>query len=221
MKPENKKKASFSLPVCLRRYFFFLPPETPFCLLFFIIGFVLPSFLHHQHDDALTLLAHFTPFRSFSPPPPQIYTPTPASDFSNRESIATRTMVAAAEAGNNGSRGGTASKRRGSPAFSFHNSSSENPTISNGFKGGAGGRGRRVPVPALSPVHEAAAAGQVETLLLLLQLGVSFEDRDDLGVGGGAGDTPLGRAVRAGRLECARLLLEEAGAMVSRENARG
>lgn len=71
---------------------------------------------------------------------------------------------------------------------------------------------------ALSPVHEAAAAGQVETLSLLLQLGVSFEERDS--AAGVAGDTPLGRAVRCGRLDCARLLLDS-GAMIGRENLRG
>ncbi|CAN0596781.1 unnamed protein product, partial [Ectocarpus sp. 12 AP-2014] len=75
-----------------------------------------------------------------------------------------------------------------------------------------------VPVPALSPLHEAAASGQPETLSLLLQLGVSLEERDSAaGVGG---DTPLGRAVRAGQIDCARILLD-AGAMVGRENARG
>ena len=86
-------------------------------------------------------------------------------------------------------------------------------------RGRAGGKGNGVSVPALSPVHEAAAAGQAETLSLLLQLGVSLEERDSAAAGG-AGDTPLGRAVRAGQLGCAKLLLE-AGAMIGRENARG
>lgn len=85
-------------------------------------------------------------------------------------------------------------------------------------RGRGGGRGNSASVPALSPVHEAAAAGQTETLSLLLQLGVSLEERDS--AAGGAGDTPLGRTVRAGQLECAKLLLE-AGAMTGRENSRG
>lgn len=71
---------------------------------------------------------------------------------------------------------------------------------------------------ALSPVHEAAAAGQVETLSLLLQLGASLEERDS--AASMAGDTPLGRAVRCGRLDCAQLLLDS-GAMIGRENLRG
>lgn len=66
-------------------------------------------------------------------------------------------------------------------------------------------------------VHEAVGAGQVETLSLLLLIGVSFEERD---MATWVGDTPLGRAVRDGRLSCARLLLD-AGAMIDRENARG
>lgn len=81
-----------------------------------------------------------------------------------------------------------------------------------------GGKGNGVPVPALSPLHEAAASGQPATLSLLLQLGVSLEERD--AAAGVVGDTPLGRAVRAGEIDCARLLLD-AGAMVGRENARG
>lgn len=72
----------------------------------------------------------------------------------------------------------------------------------------------------LSPLHEAAAAGQVETLSLLLELGVSIEERDVGRDDATAGDTPLVRAVRAGQLECARLLLD-AGAMTGRENTRG
>lgn len=77
--------------------------------------------------------------------------------------------------------------------------------------------------PELSPIHEAAGAGQAETLSLLLDLGVSFEERDVVRSGfgdGAAGDTPLGRAVRAGKLECVKLLLD-AGAATSRENVRG
>ncbi len=83
---------------------------------------------------------------------------------------------------------------------------------------GGGGKGSGVPAPALSPVHEAAASGQTETLSLLLELGVSVEERDP--AAGVEGDTPLGRAIRAGQLDCARLLLD-AGAMLGRENARG
>ena len=81
-----------------------------------------------------------------------------------------------------------------------------------------GGKGNGATAPALSPVHEAAATGQTETLSLLLQLVVSVEERD--AAAGVEGDTPLGRAVRAGQLDCARLLLD-AGAMIGRENARG
>lgn len=81
-----------------------------------------------------------------------------------------------------------------------------------------GGRGNSAPARALSPVHEAAAAGRTETLSLLLQLGAALEDRDS--AAGVEGDTPLGRAVRAGQEGCARLLLD-AGAMIGRENARG
>lgn len=67
-------------------------------------------------------------------------------------------------------------------------------------------------------MHEAAASGQPETLSLLLQLGVSLEERDS--AAGVEGETPLGRAVKAGQLDCARLLLD-AGALIGRENARG
>lgn len=83
--------------------------------------------------------------------------------------------------------------------------------------GSSGEQGGRT-VPALSPIHEAAGAGQAETLSLLLQIGLSLEERD--AAAGVMGDTPLGRAVRGGRLDCARLLLD-AGAMIGRENARG
>lgn len=89
---------------------------------------------------------------------------------------------------------------------------------------GEGGRGQGgALLPELTPIHEAAGAGQAETLSLLLDLGVSFEERDFVRSGFGdraAGDTPLARAVRAGELECAKLLLD-AGAATSRENARG
>eukprot|EP00903_Cladosiphon_okamuranus_P021748 g19996.t1 len=106
-------------------------------------------------------------------------------------------------------RGNAAGNRRALPRSLYQGSA---------IRGRGSGRGNGVPTPALSPVHEAAAAGQTETLSLLLQLGVSLEERDS--AAGGAGDTPLGRAVRAGQLDCARLLLE-AGAMIGRENARG
>ena len=60
------------------------------------------------------------------------------------------------------------------------------------------------PSPPLSPVHEAAASGRVETLSLLLQFGSSLEERDT--ASSVAGDTPLSRAVREGQLDCACLL---------------
>lgn len=84
--------------------------------------------------------------------------------------------------------------------------------------------------PALSPIHEAAGAGQVETLSLLIHVGVSIEEWDvprGCGkwgklspAGDQVGDTPLVRAVRAGKLDCATALLD-AGAMVDGENAKG
>lgn len=110
-------------------------------------------------------------------------------------------MVAMADPGRK-HRGNATGKRRALPSPLYH----------------AGGRAGDVPVSALSPVHEAAASGQPETLLLLLQLGVSLEERDS--AAGIEGETPLGRAVKAGQLDCARLLLD-AGALIGRENARG
>lgn len=97
-----------------------------------------------------------------------------------------------------------------------------------GAKGSAGGHagkgsGGALIVPELSAIHEAAGAGQAETLSLLMDLGVRFEEWDVVKSAerdGGAGDTPLGRAVRAGRLECARILLD-AGAAIDRVNTRG
>lgn len=120
---------------------------------------------------------------------------------SNREGATPRAMVATAVPGKK-NRGNTTGKRRALPSPLYH----------------AGGKGSDAPVSALSPVHEAAASGQPETLSLLLQLGVSLEERDS--AAGVEGETPLGRAVKAGQLECARLLLD-AGAMIGRENARG
>ncbi|CAM9763388.1 unnamed protein product, partial [Choristocarpus tenellus] len=77
---------------------------------------------------------------------------------------------------------------------------------------------------ALSPVHEAAGAGEVDCLSLLLQLGASLDDNDAVNVGGdtvaGAGDTPLGRSTRGGQLECMKVLLD-GGASASKENLKG
>ncbi|CAM9822278.1 unnamed protein product [Ectocarpus sp. 4 AP-2014] len=128
---------------------------------------------------------------------------------SSRDDSVPYSMVAMSDPASR-ARGNATGKRRAlQPPM---NSGSRNSARANG------GKGNGVPVPALSPLHEAAASGQPETLSLLLQLGVSLEERD--AAAGVGGDTPLGRAVRAGQIDCARILLD-AGAMVGRENARG
>ncbi|CAM9366197.1 unnamed protein product, partial [Ectocarpus fasciculatus] len=128
---------------------------------------------------------------------------------SSRDDSAPYSMVAMADPASR-ARGNATGKRRALQ-------SPMNPGSTNSARANAG-KGNGVPVPALSPLHEAAASGQPATLSLLLQLGVSLEERD--AAAGVVGDTPLGRAVRAGQIDCARLLLD-AGAMVGRENARG
>ncbi|CAM9560352.1 unnamed protein product [Ectocarpus sp. 8 AP-2014] len=128
---------------------------------------------------------------------------------SSRDDSAPYSMVAMSDPASR-ARGNATGKRRALQ-------SPMNPGSSNSVRAN-GGKGNGVPVSALSPLHEAAASGQPETLSLLLQLGVSLEERD--AAAGVGGDTPLGRAVRAGQIDCARLLLD-AGAMVGRENARG
>lgn len=111
-------------------------------------------------------------------------------------------------------RAGAATRRRGPPSY-LHRARETPPTGDRKWRSGGG---NLVPVPPLSPVHEAAATGHVETLSLLLQFGSSLEERDT--ASGVAGDTPLSRAVREGQLDCAQVLLD-AGAMIGRENARG
>ncbi|CBJ30496.1 similar to ankyrin 2,3/unc44 [Ectocarpus siliculosus] len=128
---------------------------------------------------------------------------------SSRDDSAPYSMVAMSDPASR-ARGNATGKRRALQ-------SPMNPGSSNSIRAN-GGKGNGVPVSALSPLHEAAASGQPETLSLLLQLGVSLEERD--AAAGVGGDTPLGRAVRAGQIDCAKLLLD-AGAMVGRENARG
>ncbi|CAM9211740.1 unnamed protein product, partial [Hapterophycus canaliculatus] len=127
---------------------------------------------------------------------------------SNREESVPYAMVDTIDPSNT-NRSGTVGKRRSLPSPLYRGSA-------NSGKGGS--RGNSAPARALSPVHEAAASGRMETLSLLLQLGAALEERDS--VAGVEGDTPLGRAVRAGQEGCARLLLD-AGAMIGRENARG
>lgn len=131
---------------------------------------------------------------------------------STRESSDPYTVMVAASADQSSfNRGGRSVTKRRAPVLSK----------GHGLRNAAYGGGARggIATPTLSAVHEAAGAGQQETLALLLQLGVSLDERDAAAVGV-MGDTPLGRAVRAGHVECARLLLD-AGAMIGRENARG
>lgn len=164
-----------------------------------------PPIVVHTHvcaiiHETMTTMFFSSALAPRSPPP-----------SSHRESTDPPTVVIGVADLGTFSRGSANATRR-IPLSSLHHGSHK-PTTGGGGLGKQGGA-----VPALSPIHEAAAAGQLETLSLLLQLGVSIEERD--GTTGAAGDTPLGRAVRAGRLDCARLLME-AGAMVGRENARG
>ncbi|CAM9579531.1 unnamed protein product, partial [Laminaria digitata] len=130
---------------------------------------------------------------------------------SNREAAAPHTLISTSERTSSG-RASAAARRR-----SLHRPG-QAPPPTGGSCSSKGRGGNHVPVPPLSPVHEAAATGHVETLSLLLQFGSSLEERDT--ASGVVGDTPLSRAVREGQLDCARVLLE-AGAMMGRENARG
>lgn len=104
----------------------------------------------------------------------------------------------------------------GAPLFCSSNRGAKGST---GGQAGKGSGGVLI-VPELSAIHEAAGAGQAETLSLLMDLGVKFDECDMKAVGGQGrfvGDTPLGRAVRAGRLDCARILLD-AGAAIDGMN---
>ena len=162
------------------------------------------SLREQQHRLRVLLLSNFplTPLLLYPP------------YRSVRESTGPHTIIAISERASGG-RAITAARRRGPRSYP-HRGRETPPT--GGNNKGRGGGGNLVPVPPLSPVHEAAATGHVETLSLLLQYGSSLEERDT--ASGIVGDTPLSRAVREGQLDCARVLLD-AGAMISRENARG
>lgn len=123
--------------------------------------------------------------------------PTAMGSFANPAAIPLAAKFAAESSsppwGSSSGRDGSAGARR-LPSSSLRGSL---PT--GGSRGKGGGHG--VSVPALSPLHEAAAAGQAETLSLLIDIGVSLEARDTSGGDWTPGDTALGRAVREGQLE--------------------